>query len=123
MNVLESVEVVVRKAKNRYTWHGLSRLASALQKLREDGIKEYGESLTLLSIDDAEVPVGNFRGSAGAAGGDDGDDDGGKDGGDDGGDGGGAGGRLDCRRERSLCLLSQVRIAPRARRAFRRALA
>lgn len=109
VNVLESVEVVVRKAKNRYTWHGLSRLTAALDKLREDGIKEYGDSLTLLSIDDAEFQGGDFGGGAAAAGGDDDADDGGKDAGGDGGDAGGAGGRIDCRRERSLCLLSQAR--------------
>lgn len=97
---------MVRKAKNRYTWHGLARLTSALQKLRESGIEEYGDSLSLLSIDDADSPVGAV--ARGASGDDDGDD-GAKDNAGDAGEGGAAAGRLDCRRERSLCLLSQVR--------------
>ena len=32
VNVLESVEVVSRKAKNRYAWYGLSRLPTALHR-------------------------------------------------------------------------------------------
>jgi transcription factor E2F7/8 len=43
VNVLESVEVVVRKQKNKYSWFGLSRLPQALVRLREAGLKEFGE--------------------------------------------------------------------------------
>merc|ERR1711871_599476 len=34
VNVLESVEIVSRKAKNRYAWYGLSRLPKAIERLR-----------------------------------------------------------------------------------------
>lgn len=43
VNVLESVEIVVRKEKNKYTWHGMSKLPGALRRLRETGLKEFGE--------------------------------------------------------------------------------
>lgn len=36
VNVLEGVGVVERKAKNRYTWFGLSRLPETLARLRKD---------------------------------------------------------------------------------------
>eukprot|EP00181_Compsopogon_caeruleus_P001786 CAMPEP_0184678248 /NCGR_PEP_ID=MMETSP0312-20130426/969_1 /TAXON_ID=31354 /ORGANISM="Compsopogon coeruleus, Strain SAG 36.94" /LENGTH=403 /DNA_ID=CAMNT_0027126837 /DNA_START=282 /DNA_END=1490 /DNA_ORIENTATION=+ len=35
VNVLESVGVVVRKAKNRYTWHGANRLEETLSALKD----------------------------------------------------------------------------------------
>jgi transcription factor E2F7/8 len=35
VNVLESVEVVVRRAKNLYTWHGLSRIPTALERIKK----------------------------------------------------------------------------------------
>ena len=46
VNVLESVEVVVRKEKNKYTWFGVTRMVAALARLREQGLAEFGE-LTL----------------------------------------------------------------------------
>jgi hypothetical protein len=33
VNVLESVDVVQKKAKNRYHWNGLERMAAAIQRL------------------------------------------------------------------------------------------
>lgn len=34
VNVLESVEIVSRVAKNRYAWHGKTNLVTTLAKLR-----------------------------------------------------------------------------------------
>ncbi|GAA0154243.1 general transcription factor [Lithospermum erythrorhizon] len=40
VNVLESVGILTRKAKNRYTWKGFSAIPQALQELKEEGIRE-----------------------------------------------------------------------------------
>ena len=34
VNVLESVELISRRAKNQYIWHGFSRLATTLHRLK-----------------------------------------------------------------------------------------
>ena len=41
VNVLESVEVISRYAKNRYIWHGKSRLPSTLIKLKVKQCKKW----------------------------------------------------------------------------------
>jgi transcription factor E2F7/8 len=66
VNVLESVEVVVRKAKNKYTWHGISRMPNALERLWKEGSLEFGEDLILDGRDDE---TGGGAGGCGAAGG------------------------------------------------------
>ncbi|EEF52067.1 E2F transcription factor-like E2FE [Ricinus communis] len=40
VNVLESVGVLSRKAKNKYTWKGFGAIPKALQELKEEGLKE-----------------------------------------------------------------------------------
>ncbi|KAK7330442.1 hypothetical protein VNO77_24636 [Canavalia gladiata] len=40
VNVLESIGVLARKAKNQYTWKGFSAIPLALQELKEEGSKE-----------------------------------------------------------------------------------
>lgn len=40
VNILESVGVVARRGKNRYTWKGFSEIPRALQELREEGLRE-----------------------------------------------------------------------------------
>ncbi|WZN66488.1 transcription factor E2F [Chloropicon roscoffensis] len=43
VNVLESIEVVVRKAKNLYSWHGMSRVPAALERIRKGRFDPNGE--------------------------------------------------------------------------------
>ena len=66
VNVLESVEVVVRKAKNKYTWHGISRMPAALQRLWKEGAEAFGEDLILDGRDDEEEKVSASKKAAGA---------------------------------------------------------
>ena len=40
VNILESVQIVSRKAKNCYTWHGLTRLPGVLSALKRKGLIE-----------------------------------------------------------------------------------
>ena len=42
VNVLESIDVMVRKAKNQYSWHGVRRLPESLKRLKESGLREFG---------------------------------------------------------------------------------
>ena len=71
VNVLESVEVVVRKAKNKYTWHGISRMPAALDRLWKEGAKEFGEDLVLDGGDDDKDADASSSGTpAGASDGD-----------------------------------------------------
>ncbi|KAI4389071.1 hypothetical protein MLD38_001335 [Melastoma candidum] len=40
VNILESIGVVARRAKNQYSWKGLDGIPKALEALKEQGIKE-----------------------------------------------------------------------------------
>ncbi|XP_015879213.3 E2F transcription factor-like E2FF isoform X2 [Ziziphus jujuba] len=40
VNILESIGVVARKAKNQYTWKGLEEIPRCLEQLKKDGLKE-----------------------------------------------------------------------------------
>ncbi|CAM9002155.1 unnamed protein product [Rhodiola kirilowii] len=40
VNILESVGVLARKAKNQYTWKGFGAIPRALDKLKEEGFKD-----------------------------------------------------------------------------------
>ncbi|KAG6619041.1 hypothetical protein I3842_12G020900 [Carya illinoinensis] len=40
VNVLESIGVLARKAKNQYNWKGFAEIPKALAKLREEGLNE-----------------------------------------------------------------------------------
>ncbi|KAL2321888.1 hypothetical protein Fmac_026267 [Flemingia macrophylla] len=45
VNVLESIGVLSRKAKNQYTWKGFAAIPLTLRELKEDGVKENSNSL------------------------------------------------------------------------------
>lgn len=49
-NVLESVDVLERKAKNQYAWHGVRRLPECLKRLKEAGLKEFGDKFERIGM-------------------------------------------------------------------------
>ncbi|XP_058180693.1 E2F transcription factor-like E2FE isoform X2 [Rhododendron vialii] len=54
VNVLESVGVLARKAKNRYSWKGFGEVPKALEELREEGLRENGNDYTRVSDDEED---------------------------------------------------------------------
>ncbi|KAF3437803.1 hypothetical protein FNV43_RR20559 [Rhamnella rubrinervis] len=57
VNVLESVGVLARKAKNQYSWKGFGAIPRALQKLQEEGLRDNcnsfdGNDFTKISDDE-----------------------------------------------------------------------
>lgn len=46
VNVLESLHLVSRVAKNQYCWHGRHNLSQTLKMLQEAGELQYGELMT-----------------------------------------------------------------------------
>ncbi|GAV87575.1 E2F_TDP domain-containing protein [Cephalotus follicularis] len=53
VNVLESVGVLARKAKNKYTWKGFGAIPKALKQLKEEGVSEKYNNLD--GIDSAKA--------------------------------------------------------------------
>lgn len=43
VNVLESVEIVARRAKNKYAWYGMTRLPQAIERLRTATLAELNQ--------------------------------------------------------------------------------
>ncbi|RDX96185.1 E2F transcription factor-like E2FE, partial [Mucuna pruriens] len=58
VNVLESVGVLARKAKNQYTWKGFSAIPAALQELKDESLKEnpgsFDDSIDSTKVSDDE---------------------------------------------------------------------
>ncbi|WVZ12870.1 hypothetical protein V8G54_017400 [Vigna mungo] len=52
VNVLESIGVLSRKAKNQYTWKGFAAIPLTLRELKEDGQRENSSSLRGSTNDD-----------------------------------------------------------------------
>ncbi|KAJ1280973.1 hypothetical protein BS78_04G273200 [Paspalum vaginatum] len=68
VNVLESVGILVRKAKNRYTWIGFDGVPMALRELKERALREKSglappqteqQSAALMSDDEDDDKLGN----------------------------------------------------------------
>ncbi|XP_068464750.1 E2F transcription factor-like E2FE isoform X1 [Phaseolus vulgaris] len=54
VNVLESIGVLSRKAKNQYTWKGFAAIPLTLRELKEDGQRENSNSLRGSTNDDMD---------------------------------------------------------------------
>lgn len=55
VNVLESVGILVRRAKNRYTWLGFGGVPAALKELKERALRKMSGSPVLLSMEDSST--------------------------------------------------------------------
>ncbi|KAK1407264.1 hypothetical protein QVD17_38878 [Tagetes erecta] len=66
VNVLESVGVLVRKAKNTYHWKGLGSIPKALEKLKEEGFRNNDEQIDVkpekVSDDEEDEKISNHSG-------------------------------------------------------------
>lgn len=63
VNVLESLHLVSRVAKNQYCWHGRHNLSQTLQTLQEAGELQYGELMTFFQHkeQDMEYKFGEWK--------------------------------------------------------------
>ena len=60
VNVLEAVEIVVRKGKSKYAWFGVSRLPSAIEKIEKFGAKSFDIKLPerlSLQVSEPSLPI------------------------------------------------------------------
>lgn len=55
VNVLESVGILVRRAKNRYAWLGFGGVPTALKELKERALKEASGSAASLPLEESSV--------------------------------------------------------------------
>ncbi|XP_011028635.1 PREDICTED: E2F transcription factor-like E2FE [Populus euphratica] len=55
VNVLESVGVLARKAKNKYSWKGFASVPKALQDLKEEGLRDNVNTIDRQSNNSAKV--------------------------------------------------------------------
>ncbi|XP_021305371.1 E2F transcription factor-like E2FE isoform X1 [Sorghum bicolor] len=55
VNVLESVGILVRRAKNRYTWLGFGGVPAALKELKERALREMSGLPVLLPMEDSST--------------------------------------------------------------------
>ncbi|KAJ6672458.1 TRANSCRIPTION FACTOR E2F [Salix viminalis] len=55
VNVLESVGVLARKAKNKYSWKGFAAVPKALQELKEEGLRDNVNAIDKQSNNSAKV--------------------------------------------------------------------
>ncbi|KAK4786136.1 hypothetical protein SAY86_002825 [Trapa natans] len=58
VNILESIGVVARKAKNQYSWKGFAVIPEALEALREEGVKE---NFTMSSFLSSPKDLGGYK--------------------------------------------------------------
>ncbi|KAG8384771.1 hypothetical protein BUALT_Bualt04G0153200 [Buddleja alternifolia] len=54
VNILESIGVLQRKAKNQYTWKGFGAIPRALEVLKEQGLKEKSDTYVAIVSDHEE---------------------------------------------------------------------
>ncbi|XP_062423987.1 transcription factor E2F7 [Rhea pennata] len=55
VNVLESLHLVSRVAKNQYCWHGRHNLSQTLKRLQEAGELQYGELMAFFQLKEQEL--------------------------------------------------------------------
>jgi transcription factor E2F7/8 len=55
VNVLESVEIVARRAKNKYAWYGMTRLPQAIERLRTATLAELNQEPAERQAAEAEL--------------------------------------------------------------------